>query len=141
MLQLKKAQNSLLDRKMILQDDLCKKCGKNNWSYWTSSSTKRKHKYCKECRLNRANKYSERKSSAKGKHTNKEWTEKLRQYEKCPSCNLKWDEITLRPDKRYKYVWTKDHIVPLSKGDSDYIENIQPLCYKCNFKKATKETY
>jgi 5-methylcytosine-specific restriction endonuclease McrA len=39
------------------------------------------------------------------------------------------------PDKRYKNVWTKDHIIPLNRGGTDAIENIQPLCYQCNFGK------
>lgn len=62
-------------------------------------------------------------------HSFGDWQLLKRQYGfRCPSCNVKEPEITL----------TEDHIVPLSRGGTDAIENIQPLCLKCNLRKHTK---
>jgi hypothetical protein len=111
-------------------------CGKghNNWSYWISGTDGKEHRYCKSCRQPRAKKYSEQKKNAEGSHTKKEWEQKKKKYKACPSCKRRWKDIPRSPKAGFKI--TKDHIVPLEAGGSDYIDNIQPLCYYCNFKKG-----
>ena len=64
-----------------------------------------------------------------GFHTFVEWNILKAQYNwTCPCCKKMEPEITL----------VRDHVVALSKGGSDNIENIQPLCRSCNAKKHTK---
>jgi 5-methylcytosine-specific restriction endonuclease McrA len=69
------------------------------------------------------------KRKAKGLHAISEW-ELLKNEcgNKCLACKKTEPEIKL----------TEDHIIPLSRGGSDYIENIQPLCLKCNDIKGVK---
>lgn len=67
--------------------------------------------------------YYARRREAEGSHTLSEWNElKIKFNNKCALC---------KEEKKL----TKDHIVPISKGGSDYIVNIQPLCRNCNSKK------
>lgn len=70
-----------------------------------------------------------REKGAIGNHSLKEWDNlKILNDNKCAIC------------KEVKKL-TKDHIIPLSKGGSDFIENIQPLCKNCNSKKHNKLNY
>ena len=80
-----------------------------------------------------SNKWHKKKRDAEGSHTYGEWELLKKQYGYvCPCCGEK------EPfNQRVKYL-TQDHIIPLSKGGSDYIENIQPLCMHCNLTKHTK---
>jgi 5-methylcytosine-specific restriction endonuclease McrA len=59
-------------------------------------------------------------SNCIGSHTIQEWVDKKAQYDnRCAYCG-----------KRKSL--TKDHIIPLSKGGSNYIQNIVPCCMDCN---------
>jgi 5-methylcytosine-specific restriction endonuclease McrA len=67
---------------------------------------------------------------APGKHTRQEWQELKARYEyKCLRCHRQEPEITL----------TKDHIKPVSKGGTNDISNIQPLCANCAQEKGDQE--
>lgn len=70
---------------------------------------------------------STRKRENGGSHTFGEWETLKAQYNlTCPCCKEGNKELV------------RDHIIPLAKGGSDNIENIQPLCRSCNAKKHTK---
>lgn len=61
-----------------------------------------------------------------GTHTNLEWIELKALYDnRCASCG--------NPGRL-----TKDHIIPISRGGTDSIKNIQPLCTRCNSIKGTR---
>jgi 5-methylcytosine-specific restriction endonuclease McrA len=69
------------------------------------------------------------KLAAGGSHTEEEWEALKASYDfKCLRCGMQEPEIKL----------TRDHVVPLTQGGSDSIDNIQPLCARCNSKKNHK---
>jgi 5-methylcytosine-specific restriction endonuclease McrA len=66
---------------------------------------------------------------AEGSHAIEEWEELKAQHAyTCLCCGKSEPEIEL----------TRDHVIPLEQGGSDWISNIQPLCATCNSKKSTK---
>ena len=70
-----------------------------------------------------------RKLKAKGSHTEEEWQELKAFYNfMCLRCRKQEPDIKL----------TRDHVIPLTQGGSDSIDNVQPLCSRCNSKKNNK---
>ena len=68
--------------------------------------------------------YKARKRNAIGKFTSAEWVELLERCNySCLRCGV--TGVTL----------AADHIVPLKKGGTNFISNIQPLCKSCNSSK------
>ncbi len=71
----------------------------------------------------------------------------------CVTCGIKGDVFykeKTKNDLRYhlnlyainssghEVLMTKDHIIPKSKGGLDRLDNMQPMCTKCNSKKGNR---
>jgi 5-methylcytosine-specific restriction endonuclease McrA len=140
--------NSLETRKKISKSHLGKKhtsetknkMGKahkgNKSSFWKGGLCQDMKKYNKDWRKKNMEKvlywnlqWKIRRKSVNGTHTLEEWLNLKAQYNwTCPACRRREPQIRL----------TEDHIIPTSKGGSNNIENIQPLCRNCNSKKNVR---
>jgi 5-methylcytosine-specific restriction endonuclease McrA len=120
----------LKNRKKIIE--MTKKWKENNKDKQRAYDRKYRSKWKKEHKKENVFQYKRwraRKFGNGGSHTIGEWETLKAQYNwTCLICGKQEPQIKL----------TEDHIIPLSKGGSDNIENIQPLCKTCNCKKSDK---
>ena len=80
----------------------------------------------KQSNVQKARRRRARKMGADGQHTRSDFLYLVETYQnRCLAC------LEIFPTSKL----TEDHVVPLSRGGSDWIENIQPLCLPCNARK------
>jgi len=92
---------------------------------------------CKECNVHVFGQNRRaRERAAEGSYTTAEFKALSKQYDACPDCRRPWQDIPLRPGQRYPQ--TADHIVALSRGGTNWISNIRPLCFSCNSRKGDR---
>ena len=78
-----------------------------------------------EASIARVQKRRTAKTKAGGSFTAKEWSDLCKKYgHRCLDC-------------KGRRKLTADHVIPVAKGGSSNIDNIQPLCMPCNAKKST----
>lgn len=100
----------------------------------------------------------ERLAASPAHHTSDEWEALKAKYDfRCVACSGQEERRCIRCwtlgvyhgpaccadpliicDGDYKLF--RDHVVPVSRGGHDGIDNIQPLCFWCNHRKGTKST-
>lgn len=71
-----------------------------------------------------------------GSHTQEEWESVKRKLGyRCRECGTPEEELgIIYPGVPFRKL-TRDHIIPINKGGTDLISNIQPLCVSCNSSK------
>lgn len=80
------------------------------------------------------------KRGVQGSHTEEEWEDLKKKFNYCCSkCGVSENKLKIIWKKKGFNRLTKDHIVPIAKEGTDYIQNIQPLCISCNAGKKDGE--
>lgn len=66
---------------------------------------------------------------SRGTHTKAEWAAVLAEVDgECVRCGVACERLQ------------KDHIVPIYQGGSDGLDNLQPVCARCNAQKGPETT-
>lgn len=100
------------DEKRLRVNEFNRKWRKENPEKWSAINRLRRHK-----------------RRALGPINSTEWIAKVSILKnECQSCFKTEPEVKI----------TIDHIIPVSKGGTNHIDNLQPLCMRCNQMKSNK---
>lgn len=101
----------------------CKECQ----AYKSAKSKRIKYHNDNDYRIKRLEQNHERRTSVESGYTVDEWHAKAASYGfACAYCGASSNI-------------TSDHIVPLSAGGTNYIQNIVPACGSCNYSKGPRD--
>lgn len=108
-------------------DSWCRACNRISQKQWEAQNPNIRNQATQVSNaLRRARYYG-----ASGRFTRPEWKSLCEKYDnRCLCCGKSEPEISL----------TVDHVIPLSQGGANTIENIQPLCWQCNRQKGAQST-
>lgn len=102
---------------------------RSNGTYFSACKSCNRHVFAQRRRA--------RLLASEGTYTVQEWETLLSKHPTtCPGCGRLWNEIPVPAGRTH--VITVDHIIPISRGGKNSIDNLQPLCYTCNSKKGNK---
>lgn len=103
----------------------CQTCRDDKSREWAAANPDKTKNYGRKAKRKRELRLKE----LPGRHSPEDWEAlKTATGNKCLCCGASGDDVEL----------TRDHVVPLSKGGTDDISNIQPLCASCNSKKRAR---
>lgn len=106
---------------------------KKKAAYWADPAPERARTREKASRLMTPEKIRSANSRRKAKSAGAVGTHSLKE----------WNRLVARYRGRCAYCagsdgWTRDHVIPVSRGGSDFIGNILPACLSCNASKQDK---
>lgn len=107
-----------------------------------------KHSWCRKCLISTKREYRKKYPDRDKKGKSERMAKRRARLANVISGNIPSKEYLLNKQngmcayckcKGKNVVWHLDHIIPISKGGSNTINNVQILCMSCNLKKNDKD--
>lgn len=103
----------------------CRSCTNYQRVKWAHSTPER-HERALQMRKD----YVERRKNAPGRHSEAQWAVRLAQYDhRCAYCGTN------------RRALVKEHVVPVSAGGTNDIDNLVPACQPCNARKLDRTDF